>query len=68
LTPSTFRSASTHIISAVAFAEALYIASVLEQEIVACFSALQEIKFGPKNIAKPHVERLSSRQPAQSAS
>jgi hypothetical protein len=34
---------------------------------MAYFLAL-ETRFGPTNIAKPHVERLSSRQPAQSAS
>jgi hypothetical protein len=30
--------------------------------------AFQETKFGPINMAKPPVERLSSREPAQSAS
>jgi hypothetical protein len=52
----------------VAFASALYSASVLERDTVACFLALQEIKFGPKKTAKPPVERLSSISPAQSAS
>jgi hypothetical protein len=41
---------------------------VLDLDTVACFLALQETKFGPMNIAKPPVERLSSRQPAQYAS
>ena len=56
------------MISAVAFANALYSASVLDRETVACFLALHEIKLGPKNTAKPPVDRLSSRQPAQSES
>jgi hypothetical protein len=46
----------------------LYLAYVLDLETVAYFLALQEIKFGPINIAKPPVERLSSKHPAQSAS
>ena len=53
------------MISAVAFANALYSAYVLDLETVACFLALQDIKFGPKKTAKPPVER---RQPAQSES
>jgi hypothetical protein len=68
LTPSSLRSASTKIISVVAFAKALYFAYVLEQETVVYFLALQEIKLGPKNIAKPLVKYLPSRQQAQSAS
>ena len=35
---------------------------------MACFLAHHEIKLGPKNMANPPVERLSSRQPAQSES
>lgn len=50
--------------SAVAFASALYPASVLDLETVACF--LADLRLGPKNIANPPVERLSSRHPAQS--
>jgi hypothetical protein len=68
LTPSSLRSASTQIISVVAFANALYFAYVLEQETVIYFLALQEIKLGPKNIAKPLVKYLPSRQQAQCAS
>jgi hypothetical protein len=41
---------------------------MLDLEIVACFLALQEIKLGPKYTTKPHVDLLSSTQPAQSAS
>jgi hypothetical protein len=56
------------MISAVAFANALYSASVLDLDTVACFLAFQETRFDSKNIAKPHVDRLSSRLPTQSAS
>jgi hypothetical protein len=56
------------MISAVAFARDLYSASVLDLDTVACFLALQEIKLGPKYIANPPVDLLSSTQPAQSAS
>jgi hypothetical protein len=68
VTPSSRTRASTQINSAVAFASALYSASVLERDIVGCFLALQEIKLGPMKMANPPVERLSSRSPAQSAS
>jgi hypothetical protein len=54
--------------SAVALARALYYASVLEHDTVACLRPLQDIKFGPKKMAKPPVECLSSRQLIQSAS
>src|SRR5688572_2278644 len=54
--------------SAVALATALYSASVLDLEIVACFLALQDTRLDPKKIAKPPVERLSSRHLAQSTS
>ena len=68
LTPSSFSSGCTHMISVIAFANALYSASVLDRETVACFLAHHEIKLGPKKTAKPPVERLSSRHPAQSES
>jgi hypothetical protein len=35
---------------------------------VGCFLALEETIIGPKNIAKPPAECLSSKSPAQSAS
>jgi hypothetical protein len=63
LTASTTRSVSTQISLAVAFAKALYLASVLDHDTV-CFLALHDIEFGPRNMAKPLVERLSSRHPA----
>jgi hypothetical protein len=56
------------MISAVALATALYSTSVLLQDTIACLRALQAIKFGPKNIACPPVDRRSSGFPAQSAS
>jgi hypothetical protein len=49
----------------VAFARALYL---LDLDTVACCLALEDTKLGPTNIAKPTVERLSPRQPAQYAS
>jgi hypothetical protein len=68
MTPNSRAKASTQINSAVAFATALYSASVLDLDTVSCFLALHDIRFGPKNMAKPPVDRLSSRHPAQSAS
>jgi hypothetical protein len=41
---------------------------VLDLDMVACFLAHHDIKFGPKKTANPHVDLLSSRYPAQSAS
>jgi hypothetical protein len=48
------------VTSAVALAIALSSAYVLDLETVACFCALQEIKFDPKNTANPPVDLLSS--------
>jgi hypothetical protein len=57
-----------HINSTVASVIALYSASVLEHDVVFCFLAYHDIKLGPKKIAKPLVNFLSSTQPAKSAS
>jgi hypothetical protein len=57
-----------HIISTVAFASALYSASVLDLETVDYLRALHDTRFDPRKIANPPVDRLSSKQPAQSAS
>jgi len=54
--------------SAVVEAKARYSASAVDQDTVACFLAPQDIKFVPRKIANPVVERRSSLQPAQSAS
>jgi hypothetical protein len=48
-------------------ARALYSASILDLETVACFLALYEIKLDPKNTADPGVDLLSFGHPAQSA-
>jgi hypothetical protein len=50
-----------------ALARALYSASVLEQDTVACFLVHHEIRLQPRNTAKPPVEQRSSTQPVQSA-
>jgi hypothetical protein len=67
-TPNSSRSFRTHITSVAAFANALYSASVLDLDAVACLRATQEIRFDPKKIANPPVDRRSFGQPAQSAS
>ena len=41
---------------------------MLDLETVACFFALHEIRFGPKNMANPPVDLRSSGKPTQSAS
>ena len=55
------------MISAIAFATALYSASVFDLETVGCFRALQDIKLDPRKIAKPPVDFRSSKDPDQSA-
>ena len=57
--PNSVRSFYTHNISAVAFAKALYSASVEDLETVGCFLAVQEIKLSTRNTAKPPVDLLS---------
>jgi len=46
----------------------LYSASVLEQATADCFLDYQEIELGPRKIAAPDVDLLSSGSDAQSAS
>jgi hypothetical protein len=52
----------------VALAIALYSALVLDHETVGCFFADYEIRLGPKKIANPPVDFLSSGQSALSTS
>jgi hypothetical protein len=56
------------MISAVVFANALYSASVLDQDTVDCFFAFQEIRLFSRNIANPPIELMSSTLSAQSTS
>jgi hypothetical protein len=65
--PSSVSNFWTQIISAVAFASALYSASVLDLDMVGCFLAVEDTKLSPRNTAKPPVDLLWSIQPAQSA-
>ena len=65
---SSLRSELTQINSDVALAIALYSASVLDLETVTCFFELQEMRFVPRYMRNPLVERRSRESPAQSAS
>jgi hypothetical protein len=53
---------------AVALANTLYSASILDLDTVGCFCALQETRFLPRYMTKPHVVLLSSPLPVQSES
>jgi len=68
LRPSSEQRDITKESSAAVFARDLYYASVLERATVCCFRQLHEIRFFPRKIQYPPVERRSSRSPAQSAS
>jgi hypothetical protein len=57
-----------HIIFVVVFASVLYSASVFDLETVNCLCALHDTRFDPSKIANLLVDRLSSKQSAQSAS
>lgn len=46
----------------------LYLDSAEDPDIVCCFLDFQEIKEDPRKTQKPVMERLVSKQPAQSAS
>lgn len=67
-TPSSFKSDSTHIISAVALAIPLYSDFALEQDTTLCLEEDQEIRLDPKNKQCPPVLRRSTMDVAQSAS
>ena len=56
---SSLRSELTQINSDVALAIALYSASVLDLETVTCFFELQEMRFFPRYMRNPLVERRS---------
>jgi hypothetical protein len=65
---NSYNNAWIHIISAVAFANALYSDSVLDHDTVAYFPVLHDTRFEVRYTAKPHVDRRSSKLPSQSAS
>jgi hypothetical protein len=56
------------MISVVASAIPLYSTSVLKRDTIFCLLVHQEMRLGPKNTAKHHVDFLSSVHPAQSTS
>jgi hypothetical protein len=67
ITPSSCNNDFNHWMSIVAFARALYSTSMLDLTTVFYLWQLHEIRFGPRKIEKPFVERRSSHELAQFA-
>lgn len=65
---SSLRMDLIHVISLVTEARHHYSASILERATVGCFLTDHKIGLVPRNIHKPEVDLLVSKQAAQSAS